>query len=253
MKRIKYKKQLVILSIVIILCLVSIIIFKPYYKSKDRVKKIKNFNESKENIKPLGWLRVQGTNIDFPIMYYYDVEDVGDPTYDLGWSFDNNRKLANRTVILSHNMRNVSSKPLIGDKEHARFEQLMGYIYYDFVKENKYIQYTIDGKNYLFKIYGVSLQKEKDVDLENLDKDELEDYIKYTKKQSYFKFDVNVNKNDKLITLITCTRFFGNSDYSFVVDARKVRKNELIKNYKVTEKDNYRKIKKILEGDDEDE
>ena len=180
MKRIKYKKQLVILSIVIILCLVSIIIFKPYYKSKDRVKKIKNFNESKENIKPLGWLRVQGTNIDFPIMYYYDVEDVGDPPYDLGWSFDNNRKLANRTVILSHNMRNVSSKPLIGDKEHARFEQLMGYIYYDFVKENKYIQYTIDGKNYLFKIYGVSLQKEKDVDLENLDKDELEDYIKYT-------------------------------------------------------------------------
>ena len=78
------------------------------------------------------------TNIDFPIFYYNDVKDIGNPEYDLGWSFDNNRKLTNRTVILSHNMRNVSNKPLITDKNHARFEQLMSYIYYDFVKDNKY-------------------------------------------------------------------------------------------------------------------
>ena len=43
-------------------------------------------------------------------------------------------------------MKNVSSQPLIGDKNQGRFEQLMAYIYYDFVKENKYIQYTINNK-----------------------------------------------------------------------------------------------------------
>lgn len=253
MKRKKNRKQKIILLLVVILCIISVVILKPYYKVQNRVNNIKTFTSKKNNADPLGWLRVQGTNIDFPIMYYYDVNDISDPSYDLGWTFTNHKKLVNRVVVLSHNMRNVSSKPLIGNKEHARFEQLMGYIYYDFVKENKYIQYTINNKNYLFKIYGVSLQEEEDLELEDIDQNDVEDYIEYTKEKSYFDFKVDVNDSDKLITLVTCTRFFGNADYSFVVDARLVRKNELVKNYKVIEKSNYKEIKKILEGDDKDE
>ncbi len=253
MKKQKQKKIKILLIITIILCVVAIIIFKPYYKIENRVKKIKEFSKIDGNSTPLGWLRVQGTNIDFPILYYYDVDDIGDPTYDIGWSFENNKKLANRTVALSHNMRNVSSKPLIGDKSHARFEQLMGYIYYDFVKKNKYIEYTTGGKNYLFKIYGVSLQKEENIELENISKSEKKSYIQKTKKMSYFDFDVDVNQDDPLLTLVTCTRFFGNNDYSFVVDARKVRKNEVVHNYKVDKNKNYEKIEKILKGDDSHE
>lgn len=253
MKKIKHKKQLIILLFVLIICVILLIILKPYYKIESRVNQVNEFSEKNSSSKPLGWLRVQGTNIDFPIMYYNNVDDISDPTYDLGWSYEENKKIVNRTVILSHNMRNVSSQPLIGNKDHARFEQLMAYIYYDFVKENKYIQYTINNKNYLFKIYGISLQKEEDLSLENLNQNEMNDYIEYTKEKSYFNFDIDVNKNDKLITLITCTRFFGDSDYSFVVDGRLLRKHERINNYKVEESNNYNKIKKILKGDDKNE
>ena len=58
---------------------------------------------------------------------------------------------------------------------------------------------------------------------------------------------VVLNGQDKLLTLVTCTRFFGSTNsYSFVVDAREVRKNEKVKNYAVSETVKYKKIKKIL-------
>lgn len=244
------KKNIITIIITTILIVgIICILLKPYYNVKDRKQAISNFKSSNVSSTPLGWLRVQGTNIDFPIFYYDNVNDIGDPSFDLGWNFENNKKLVNRTVILSHNMKNVSSQPLIGDKNQGRFEQLMAYIYYDFVKENKYIQYTINNKNHIFKIYGVSFQKEENLDLGNINKKEIMEYVNDTKKESYFKFDVDVNENDKLITLITCTRFFGDNKYSFVVDAREVRKIEMKKNYKVQEKNNYKRIKSILKGD----
>lgn len=250
-KVLKHKKNfLLTIPIIVLIC---IYFFRTYYSIENRIDKIKTFESSNTKELPLGWIRVQGTNIDFPIFYYYDINDPSDPSFDLGWNVENNNELVNRTVIVSHNMLNVSSKPLVGNKNHRRFEQLMAYIYYDFVKQNKYIQYSMNGENYLFKIYGVSFQKEDKVSYNNIEEKEIEKYIKDTKKYSYFNFDIDVNNNDKLLTLVTCTRFFGNSDYSFVVDARMVRKNELIKNYKVNKKNNYKKIEKILKGDGSNE
>lgn len=246
----KINPKIILVMLVIVICIMLVVVFKPYYKTKNRVNDISNFTSNNAHEKPIGWLRVQGTNIDFPIFYYKDVDSIGDPEHDLGWSFENNKKLSNRTVVLSHNMKNVSSKPLIANKNHARFEQLMSYIYYEFVKENKYIQYSTNGKNYLFKIYAVYLQEEENIELYNINKKEKKEYIDNAINNSYYDFDVDINENDKLLSLVTCTRFYGNSDYSFVVDARQVRKLEIINNYKVTEKSNYKKIKKYLEGDD---
>lgn len=240
------------LFLIIVICLLIIILLKPFYKVHDRVEKLENYSSEHNSSEPLGWLMVQGTNIDFPIFYYDDLEDASNPTFDLGWNY-NNKKDANRLVILSHNVLNVSSKPLIANKDHKRFEQLMSFIYYDFVKDNKYIQYTTKGKNYLYKIYAISIQKEDTLNLDNLSKKEIVKYSSDMKNRSYFRFNVDVNKNDKLITLVTCTRFFGNKDYSFVVDARKVRKGEMVRNYHMTRTEEYKEIEKKLKGDDTNE
>ena len=253
MKKIKNKKKIWRLGLILIIFMLVFILVKaltPYYKVEDRVDKLKKFKGVNDE-NAISWVRVQGTNIDFPIVYYEDT-DVSDPTYELGWSFSNDKTLRKKTTIFSHNVLNVSSNPLIGNKNHKRFEQLMAYVYLDFVKENKYIQYTTKDKNYLFKIYGVSFQKEANLDYKNTNpsKKKMKEYIKYTKKNSYFDFSVDVDENDKLLTLVTCTRFFGQTtEYSFVVDARLVRKNELTTNYGVKEKSNYKKIKKIMKGD----
>ena len=254
MTKLKYPK-IIIYTILIALAILTItILFKSYYKVENRTRKINGCKEF-DKVKPLGWLRVQGTNIDFPIVYYNDL-DVTDPKYELGWNYSEDRKLTKKVTIFSHNVLNVSSTPLIADKNHKRFEQLLSFIYTDFVKKNKYIQYTVGGKDYLYKIYGISFQEEETLVYlnTNINKEEEKKYIDKVINDSYFKFDVDVKETDHLITLVTCTRFFGNTTkYSFVVDARMVRKNERIKNYKVTENKSYKKIKKTLEGDVEDE
>lgn len=254
MAKLKYLKMIICIFLIVLAIFTISILFKSYYRVEDRTKKINDFKE-KNDINPLGWLRVQGTNIDFPIVYYDDL-DVTDPKYELGWNYLEDRKLTKKVTIFSHNVLNVSSTPLIADKNHKRFEQLLSFIYTDFVKKNKYIQYTVGEKNYLYKIYGISFQEEENIEYRNsnINKKNEKKYINKVIDDSYFKFDVDVEETDNLITLVTCTRFFGNTTkYSFVVDARMVRKNEKIKNYKVTEKKNYKKIKKTLEGDVEDE
>ena len=251
------KKRNILIFIIVLslfaICLYLLMSYK-YYKVIDRKNQLEKFR-SADNQKAMGWIRVQGTNIDMPIVDYY-ANDVEDPTNNIGWSFNYYKSQEEKMIIYSHNMKNVSSHPLINDPSQQRFEPLMGFIYKSFIDKNKYIQYTINNKNYLYKIYGVSFQKKDEFDNYegNVSKKYKDDYIKKVKEKSYFSMKVDVNGNDKLITLVTCTRFFGyDNNYSFVVDAREVRKNEKIKNYAVYEKSNYKKIKKILKGDDKDE
>ena len=54
---------------------------------------------------------------------------------------------------------------------------------------------------------------------------------------------MDVNENDKLVSLKTCTRYFGLNDRNaFIIDARKVRKNEEIVKYEVKTNENYSKL-----------
>lgn len=255
----KIKRNKVISIIVFLIIIIGFIIllinyFTPFYKLEDRTKNKDSF-VGVNGEKAIGWLRVQGTNIDFPIVYYDDT-DVTDPTNDLGWSYSPEAYLTKREIIFSHNVLNVSKNPLITNENHRRFEQLLSFIYPEFTKKNKYIEYTVGNKNYLYKIYSISFRKEKDIRYEDNEptKNEMKKYIDYSINSSYFKFDVDVKPTDKLITLVTCTRFFGaTTDYSFVIDARMVRDKEKIKNYSLTEKKSYNKIKKIMEGDEDNE
>ncbi len=252
----KVTKLIIAITLIFIGALLMYFIFSKHYNISDRTEKLK-----KEAVKTgnpvIGWIRVQGTNIDYPVMYEkaegFDINNV-DIDYGFAWKNYYDEKDTNRVVLLGHNIRNVSSHPLINQKEFNNFENLPSFLYYDFVKDNKYIQYSDDKHNYLYKIYAVYLQ-ESDYNYasETLKKERMKEYISEGLKNSYFKFDVDVNEKDKLITLMTCTRFYDSTGYSIVVDARRVREDEKIKNYKVTKKSTYNKLEKYLEGDDEDD
>lgn len=255
-----WKKYFIIAIILIVAILIIGIIYPkifPYYKVDDKVSTyLKYKKENKDNYKTIGWLKVQGTNIDYPVIYSgsYDITKIEN---DFVWTNVDNEKLSNKVNILGHNILNLSSKPLVTNKNHTRFEQLMSFIYYDFVKKNKYVQYTFNGKNYLYKIFSVSSIKVSDMNLYHegdYSSKELKEYINKSLDESYFDFNVDVNKDDKLITLFTCTRMFGmRSDIDFRIDARLVRKNEAITNYSVNKNDNYKKIDSIMEGGNKNE
>ena len=69
-----------------------------------------------------------------------------------------------------------------------------------------------------------------------------------------YDIDVDVNEDDKLLSLMTCTRFYGGDSYSFIVDARKLRDNEKQTISEASTNKNYKKIvKRMKEGDTNEE
>ena len=82
-----------------------------------------------------------------------------------------------------------------------------------------------------------------------MDEEELKDYLKKSLDDSYFKYDIDVDENDKIITLITCTRFFGGlKSTRFKIDGKLLEKDEKAKLSKVSTKSNYQEIEEILKG-----
>lgn len=242
------KKWLLVLISAVVLLLIVIFVkdyMFPYYKTVGRSKEI-NDAQSKMMEDVIGWLRVQGTTIDYPIIDV-STKSIDVDNYDYLWMRYDPKGIVNRMAIFGHNIQNVSSKPLINNPYHKRFEQLLGFVYKQFAEENQYIQLSIGNADYLYRIYSVYFYRGNDIG-NNLAKDDVADYIKEAKKNSYYDYDVDVNNNDKLITLITCTRFFGpTTEYKFKVEARLIRKLEKIEKQAIKETNKYKEIKEILE------
>ena len=73
-------------------------------------------------------------------------------------------------------------------------------------------------------------------------------------KYNIYDYDVEVDQNDSIISLITCTRFFGvDQNLEFYVSGRLLRGGETTSDYKVEKAKNYKDVEKVLEGDGEDE
>jgi len=255
------KKIIIIIAMILVLISGYTIIFTDVFKKEifSKVSRVDNIKEErkkddKKSYKTVGWLKVQGTTIDTPIIVYTTkkVNMVASKENYL-WNTIKDEKLHNKVNIMGHNLLNLSSTPDIGLSDFSRFDDLMAFIYYDFVKNNKYIQYTINGHDYIYKIYAVNFEEQYNLNIYtkgDVTGKFLLKFVKKEKKKSLYNFNVRVNKNDKIISLVTCTRFFGTKDdREFVVNARLVHKNEKLTNYKVTKTKNYKKVEKILRGD----
>ena len=251
----KYPIATISAIVVIVLLVVTFLcISKPLdtksYKIESRKSEVAAYKEKNTDYIVDGWLKVQGTNIDYPVIISTDDVSINNMLDDFTWKEENPKELTKRTVIYGHNFKNISSTPLITDSTHSRFEQLISFIYYDFAKDNQFIQYTKDGVDYLFQIFSVSLIDDYDlIQSGYLDEEELKDYLKKSLDDSYFKYDIDIDENDKIITLITCTRFFGGlKSTRFKIDGKLLEKDEKAKLSKVSTKSNYQEIEEILKG-----
>lgn len=225
---------------------------KVIYEVVPRKEKIAKEEENFPENEVMGWIRVQGTDIDYPILDSTLPDDKMSENYVWKNTLES-EKLEDHTIIYGHNIQNVSSHPLIQNKSHLRFEQLLGFVYYDYAKENLYLQYSNKTGDYLFKIYSISFFDTTELTVEEEEKNS---YIEKAKKDSFYHYDVDVTKEDTLITLITCTRFYGgNQSYEFKIDGRLLRKGEKATTYTVKKnKKVYDGIeKKLKEGEDDEE
>ena len=261
----RIKTLVLVTGLLICCCIVSALLViinntdTKKFEVESRIKTIEN--EKKKDKTELGyetiaWLRVQGTNIDTPIISYDNVTALDKvEKADYAWNSNNKEKLFNQVAISGHNILNLSKQPLIGKEYFSRFDDLMAFVYEDFVAENKHIQYTINGEDYVYKIFGVFFDRSFNLDLrheENYTKEETKKYLNQIKELNVYDFDIEVDENDKLITLTTCTRMFGQYDKrQLVVVGRQLRENEKLNNYESKANKNYEEIRKIVEGDEE--
>jgi hypothetical protein len=226
------------------------------FKTESRNTEIANVKlDADSSFSTIGWLRIQGTNIDYPIIRSDDV-DAEFPVQleSYVWSLNLDEHYHNRIRISGHNIFNLSSQPKLSSNYFKRFEELMNFVYYDFAKENQFVQLTYDGEDHLYRVYSVSfLNPLRDSGDLTASKEETAEYIEKALKNSIYKYDIDVNSDDNIISLITCTRFFGiSSDMtSFRIDAREVRKDEKRVNSRVTKNSNYDIIEEIIGGNDE--
>lgn len=264
-KSIKVCYIILIFLLLILTLLLSDVLIKniftreSFYEALNRDEEIKKSKSiDTPDHETIGWVRVQGTNIDYPLygvlQQEFDYPIVADSYL---WSLSYDSKFHDTMIVYGHNIMNLGVKPKLNDKSFVRMEELMGYVYYEFAKKNKYIQLSIDGKNYLYKIFAVNFMEIADLDSYprgGFSQKVKEKYYNDITKNSIYNYDVDVSVDDDILSVVTCSRFFGNGEsYDFVVTGRKVREGEKADNYNVYRNKNYLKIDEILNGVDSDE
>lgn len=249
MFRSKKYKILLIISILLVVCLV---VFGYLFFKKDKKINI-NFKERLDTINrfetdayKVGWIQVQGTNIDLPVLDYIDYLD-SDVDYNYAWAANYFEEGMNRRVIGGHNVLNVSNNPIKDTTNLKDFEALMSFVYYSFAKENLYIQYTdyATQEENIYKIYAIGFYDYFDTILMGFNnEDNVNKYLEMVLENSIYKYNVDVKSSDELITLVTCTRFFGaSSKQQIFIDARKVRPDEKIEKYSIKKTELFKEYK----------
>lgn len=246
----KLSKNKIIGTIIFILLIITIILIIVFNIKQDpTLQKIAEAKKEQKNI--ISYLNIPNTNINYYVVdrkEYEKEKEFNVLEDDYLFTYTDNKELLtkkskkNNEIILGHNRKNLSKNPKILDPTDKMFGQLLSFYHLDFVKNNQFIYYTTD-KTYKYKIFSVAIFEESFNKNEESFNDE---YIKKIKDYSRFDFDVDVNENDKIISLSTCTRMFGNrSDIIFVVSAVMVDdKNNNLSNVKYN--DDYIKVEENL-------
>ncbi len=174
--------------------------------------------ESEKNLKNINpdyrfWIKVEGTNIDFPVVQGEDNDFYLHHNFNKEKSFsgsifvdsENNLNDDSNIVVYGHNMRN-----------DTMFAQIKHFKNENFFNANKYVTLYRDGKKSKFEIFSVYQENAKDLESEikiNFsNKDEYEKYLKGQEEKSLFKREgIDLNSNDRILTLINCGYDFVNA------------------------------------------
>lgn len=173
----------------------------------------------------VGWIRIDGTNIDFPVVQRKGVTD-----YYLYKNFDG--EYSNQGAIYVREQCDVfkpsDNLTIYGHRTSAKtmFGALQNYKKQDFWQEHQYIQFDTISEHHTYQIISVfTIQSSEDsdfpyhlfVDAEN--DAEFVEFIDNARRYSLYDTGVTAEPGDKLITLSTCEGY-GNLGRLVVVAKR---------------------------------
>lgn len=190
-------------------------------KDDDKDKYSIDFKKLKEqNSDMIGWLKVNGTEIEYPVVKSSDNKDYLTQNFNkeynsAGWIFADYRNKMDgtdrNTIIYGHNIRDGS---MFGTLKNILTES-----WYKNEENRKIIFFTESEKN-IYEVFSVyRIEKEEYYIQTSFMKDTYKQFLDTIKSRSINNFNVNVTEEDKVLTLSTCD---NNNKYRVVLHAKKV-------------------------------
>lgn len=172
-----------------------------------------NLNElKKKNSDTVAWIKVEGTNINYPVVQKKDNE------YYLTHSYDKNKNKAGWVFLDYRNNLDILDKNTIiyahGRVDTTMFGSLKNIFkssWYD-NKDNHIIKFVTNDYTSLWQVFSVYTIKAESyyITTKFNSNSEFKIFANTLKERSKVKFSANVNENDKFITLSTCKDSKGN-------------------------------------------
>lgn len=177
-----------------------------------------------KNSDTVGWLKIDGTNINYPVVQckdndYYLNHDFYKRKTNTGWIFadyrNNFNNLNNNTIIYGHNLVN---KTMFGNIPDFLNEKWLN-------KKNKpYINLTTKKANTTWQIFSIYKIKPTTDYLQTQFNsfETYKNFIEKIKNRSIKNFNIEILPTDKIITLSTCD---NSGKYRVVVHAKLININ----------------------------
>lgn len=177
------------------------------------------------NTDTVGWIRIDGTRINYPVMQTPDAVDYYlKRDFYKEYSIDGSIYVREECDVFtpSDNVTIYGHRMNSG----AMFADLLNYKEESFWAENRYIQFDTLREHHTYEILAVfkisasannGFQYHTFVDM---DEAQFAEYIAQCKDRAYYDTGVTAQYGDKLITLSTCEK--GNSNMRIVVVAKRI-------------------------------
>ena len=202
------KKHKNIYFTIIELILIVIIVFSGY-------KIYKWYIYNKKNMDTVAWIKVEGTDIDYPVVQsknndYYLNHSFDKSSNGAGWVFADYKNKFDGTdkniVVYGHNRRDGSM--------FSSLKNILNVEWYN-NDDNKYVTFITDTE---FSIYQT--ENEDYYIKTSFSENEFYSFLQTIKNRSIKNFNVDVNENDSILTLSTCA---NDNKYRVVLHAKKIK------------------------------
>ncbi len=198
-------------------------------EAKDKTDMQLKVSELKQQYPNLvGWIRIEGTNIDYPVMQWTDNEHYLTHSYD-----GNKSKLGSIYLHKDADVNKPSSNFLIYGHNittGVMFNEILNYKKENFYNDHKIIKFTTENKDAEYEIVSVFVSKVYNQNenvfkyysfIDAANETEYINYINNVKQRSLYNTGVDAKYGDQLITLTTCQ--YSQKNGRIVVVAREIR------------------------------
>lgn len=181
-----------------------------------------DFNKLKEhNKETVAWIKVNNTNIEYPVVKANNNNFYLNHSFDksenlAGWIFADYRNKFDNTdkniIIYGHNMRDGSM--------FGSLKNILNSDWYE-NEENTNITLYTENEKCIYKVFSIYKIESEDyyIKTEFSNDNEFEQFVNTIKNRSIKKFDIDVSKEDNILTLSTCA---NNNRYRIVLHAKKM-------------------------------